>query len=92
MTNTQARFSKEELARRGDAIYDRTIRPALEAGNKGKFVAIDIVTGFYELDADEIAACSRLRARVPDPQTWLVRVGSRYVHRFGGQETAENPR
>ena len=92
MTNTRARYSKEELARRGDAIYDRTIRPVVEAGNKGKFVAIDIETGSFELDADEIAACNRLRARVPDPQTWLVRVGSRYVHRFGGQEIAENPR
>ena len=37
-------------------------------------------------DADELKACHRLRARIPDAQIWMVRVGSRYVHRFGGRE------
>jgi len=84
MSKTLARYSKEEIAERGDAIYEREIRPTLEAGNKGKFVAIDIETGIFELDADEIAACDRLRDRVPYPQTWLMKVGSRYVHRWRG--------
>lgn len=44
----------------------------------GKFAAIDIETGAYEVDADD-----RLRARVPEAQIWMVRIGSRSVHRFG---------
>ena len=50
----------------------------------GKLVAIDIESGAYEVDEDELTAFDRLRARVPQAQIWLVRVGSRYVHRFGG--------
>ena len=83
MAATQPRYSKEEFARRGDAIYDRDIRPAIESGNQGKFVAIDIETGAYEIDVDEQVASDRLLTRVPGAQVWLRRVGSRYVRRFG---------
>jgi hypothetical protein len=81
--NARPRYSKEEFARRGDAIYDCELRPILENGNEGKFVAIDIETGAYEIDADELAASDRLLARVPTAQIWLRRIGSRYAHRFG---------
>jgi len=80
---TQPRYSKEEFAQRGDAAYEGEIRPLVEAENEGKFVAIDIETGAYEIDADELAASDRLLARVPDAQIWLKRIGSRYVRRFG---------
>jgi hypothetical protein len=83
---TRPRYSKEEFARRGDLIYERDVRPAVGAGNEGKFVAIDIETGAYELDADEQAASDRLLGRVPDAQVWLRRVGSRYARRFGGRQ------
>jgi len=80
---SQPRYSKEEFARRGDAIYNDQLRPALEKDNEGKFVAIDIETGAYEVDSDELAASDRLVARVPDAQVWLRRIGSRYARRFG---------
>jgi hypothetical protein len=91
MAPTQRRYSKEEFARRGDAIYENDIRPQLKPGDKGKFLAIDIETGAYELAADELKACDKLRARIPDAQIWMVRVGSRAVHRFGGREKPRTP-
>ena len=83
MSEPQPRYSKEEFARRGDEIYERDIRSHIEAGSEGKFVVMDIETGAYEIDADELAASDRLLARCPDAQIWLRRVGSRYVRRFG---------
>ena len=83
MPTTRPRYSKEEFARRGDALYDDHIRLVLGEGNEGKFVAIDIETGAYEVDGDEVVASDRLLARVPDAQVWLKRIGSRYVRRFG---------
>lgn len=80
---TRPRYSKEEFARRGDALYEDDIRPLVEEGGEGQFVAIDIETGSYEVDADELAASDRLLARVPDAQVWLQRIGSRHVRRFG---------
>lgn len=84
MSPRQPRYGKEEFARRGDEIYDRDVRPRVEAENKGKFVAVDIETGAWEMDTDALAASERLIARVPDVQTWLVRVGYPYAHRIGG--------
>ncbi|MGA9382769.1 MAG: hypothetical protein WBV73_28745 [Phormidium sp.] len=85
MAVQQPRYSKEEFAERGDRIYETQIRPLVEAGNHGKIVAIDIETGAFEVDASEIAACDRLEAHHPDAQIWIVRIGSRYVRRFGGR-------
>ncbi len=81
MESAERRYSKEEFSRRGDTIYDNDVRPQLSTDDEGKFAAIDIDSGAYEVDVDELAACDRLRARVPDAQIWMVRIGSRYVHR-----------
>jgi len=79
------RFSKQEFAERGDKIYEEKIRPQLRPEDKGKLVAIDIETGEYEMADDEMTAGDKLRARLPQSQIWMVRVGYRYVHRFGGR-------
>ena len=85
MAAIKPRYSKEEFAKRGDAIFEKDIRPHLKNQDDNDFVAIDIETGAYEIDANEIAACDRLRVRVPQGQVWLRRVGSRFVRRFGGR-------
>jgi hypothetical protein len=85
MAVRQPLYSKEEFAQRGDSIYETQIRPLVETGNHHKIVAIDIETGAFEVDASEIAACDRLEAHHPDAQIWIVRIGSRYVRRFGGR-------
>lgn len=89
MGSVKRRHSKKEFARRGDAIYENNVRPQLKPEDVGKFAAIDIETGEYEIDADDLRACKKLRARLPEAQTWLVRVGYRTVHRIGGQEVLQ---
>jgi hypothetical protein len=84
--SVKRRYSKEEFAERGDTIYESDVRPHLKPDDDGKFAAIDIETGNYEIHEDELAVCDKLRARVPDAQIWMIRVGSRYVHRYGGRE------
>jgi hypothetical protein len=86
MVDTQRRYSKEEFARRGDALYERNVRPQLKSRDEGRFAAIDIETGEFAVDADELRACRKLRKRLPGAQVWMVRVGSPYVHRIGGRE------
>jgi ribosomal protein L21E len=79
MAVRQPRYSKEEFAQRGDALYQSEVRQQVEEGNHGKIVAIDIETGAFELADDTIAATDRLYERVPDAQPWLVRIGHRTV-------------
>ena len=78
------RVSAEEAERRAEEIYSRSLREQVETPeNVGKVLVIDVETGAYEIDDDEVAASDRLLARHPDAQVWLRRVGSRYVRRFG---------
>jgi hypothetical protein len=84
MEPTKRRYNKDEFARRGDAIYEQNIKPRLKPQDDGNFVAIDIETGDFAVDPDELGACDALRARIPDAQIWMKRAGAPYVHRFGG--------
>ena len=45
--------TRAELARLGQEIYDRVVRPALRPEDHGKFVAVEVETGDYEMNADE---------------------------------------
>lgn len=60
------RYSKEEVAQRGNEIYESQVRPQVEEGNFGKIVAIDIDTEAFELAKDTITASDRLLERYPD--------------------------
>ena len=77
------RYSKEEFARRGQAIYEQEVLPRLDGTNSGKVVAIDIDSGQFALDTDTLRAAQALRARIPEAQIWCVRIGYRAVDRIG---------
>ena len=79
----QRRYSKEELAQRGQELYESGIRQQVEAGNDGKIVAVDIETGGFEVGETVIAATDRLFERYPDAQPWGIRIGHRAVYHFG---------
>jgi hypothetical protein len=80
------KYDKEEFARRGDEVYASAVQPHLKESDKGKFAAVDIETGEYEIGGSILEACDKLDARLPNAQVWMVRVGHRYVTRFGGRE------
>jgi hypothetical protein len=82
MPSTDPRSSPEELARLGADVFDRQVQPALRPEDDGKFVAIDVGTGDYELDEDDYAAVTRLRNRRPSAEVWLGRVGQRAAYRM----------
>ena len=96
MTALDSQRTPEELARLGAEILDRRVRPMLRPDDDGKFVAIDVGTGDFELDDDDYTAVARLRTRSPrtcrishtssrSPQAeiWLGRVGAPAAYRMG---------
>ncbi|UXE61404.1 MAG: hypothetical protein KA717_39780 [Woronichinia naegeliana WA131] len=85
MTIRQPRYSKEEFAQRGNAIYEAQVRSQVEAGNHGKIVAIDIETGDFEVANSPMLAVDQLYERKPDAQPWVIRIGHRAVFRFGSR-------
>jgi hypothetical protein len=73
----------DEVATLGGDIYDRQVRPTLRPEDDGKFVAIDVETGNYEMDLDDYAAVVRMRTRNPAADVWLMRVGFPTTCRIG---------
>ncbi|NER00240.1 MAG: hypothetical protein F6K30_26670 [Cyanothece sp. SIO2G6] len=84
----QRRYSKEELAQRGKALYESQIRQQVEPNHVGKIVAIDIETGTFEVAEDTLVASDRLLEKCPEAQTWFIRIGHRGVHHFGWHGSA----
>ena len=54
----------------------------LRPEDDGKYVAIDIETGDYEIDADDYAATGRMLARRPGARLWLMRAGYPTAYRI----------
>ncbi|MFB6232019.1 MAG: hypothetical protein ABEL04_12785 [Salinibacter sp.] len=79
-----------ELAERGEEIFERVVRPQLENRSDiddRDYVAIDVDSEDFEIDADQRAASDRLLERHPGARgrIWFRRVGSRVTHHFGGR-------
>ena len=81
---TPTHRTDEETRRLGDEIYERDIRPQVEADHHGKVIAIDVNSGDYTIDDTAVAAAERLLERRPDADAWAVRVGYRTLRSFGG--------
>ena len=88
---TLRRLERDEIGRRGNAIYQSKLRAILEPQYEGQFVAIDVESGDYEIADEAGEASDRLWARVPDAQILVERVGHRaafhaytFVHSASG--------
>lgn len=75
MPAAESRRTLDELARLGADVFDHHVRPTLRPEDDGKFVAVDITSGDFELDEDDYSAVARLRNRHPSAEVWLGRVG-----------------
>ncbi len=79
-----ADYSPEEVDARGQAIYQQELREKVEAQHKGKFLVLDIETGRYEIDEDDLAATQRALAKRPDAVLYGLRIGHAAAYRLGG--------
>lgn len=78
-------LTAEEIARRGEEIYARDLRVKLDTEeNRGKFLIIDIATGAYEIDREDLAATERLLARHANAMTYGLRIGYAAAYELGG--------
>ena len=82
------RFSSDEIADRGQALFEKKIRRTLAPADRGKFLVLDVETGEYELDVDELAAMKRARLKRPDGAFYVLRVGHRTAYRLGRKALA----
>ena len=54
--------------------------------HRGKFLILDVNTGDYEIDAEDLTASKRLLARRPEALLFGVRIGHRAAYRLVGMK------
>jgi hypothetical protein len=83
-----ARISGEEIVRRGEELYERSIRQQVETHqNIGKIVSIDTETGEYAVDEDPVSAGLRVQSKNPDAAIYGKRIGYDAAFALGGTLT-----
>lgn len=77
--------SDDERIREAETVFDRSVRNRVADRDVRDFVAYDLDSGEFEVDADELAAALRLRSRVPRGRVWIRRAGRVVAHRIGAK-------
>jgi hypothetical protein len=82
MAATKSSRSPQELSQLGPQVFGRSVAHRLQPNDDGKFVALDVESGEFELDVDDYTAVAKLRARLPRADIWLARVGQGAAYRM----------
>lgn len=83
------RHSPEEIARLGNEIYRRDIRDRVLPQHKGQFLVLDVESGDYEIDGDDLSAEEALRARRPGGVFFGLRIGYTSAYTLAGRMVEE---
>ncbi len=87
MPHTQ--YSLEEVARLGTDIYRHNIRDKVMPEQKGRFMVLDVDSGDYEIDDDDLTAEEALRARRPEGAFFGLRIGYTSAYTLAGRMVEE---
>ena len=71
----QRRYTNAEIIQRGEALYAHALRSMVEGKHRGEFLVLDIETGDYEIDTDELTALDRLQSKIPNAVPYVLRIG-----------------
>ena len=67
--------SIDDIAQRGEQIYDAQLRDVLEPDQIGKFVAIDVNSGDYMVADTILGAANGLSAKRPGSENYIMKIG-----------------
>ena len=74
----------DDVVRRGEMFYEQNIRAVVDkAENKGKLLVINVSTGEWVIDGDDVAAAKRAKVRFGSDPLYSMRVGHRTAFRIG---------
>ena len=76
-------YTTEEVVQLGREIYEREVRAQVETSHGGEFVVVDVTTGAWEVDEDDVAASERVLTKNSEAVLYFARVGRRAAYRLG---------
>ncbi len=69
---------------RGQVLFDTQIAERVRGEDSNDFLAIDTLSGDYEIAPDDLSPSLRLRKRHPDAVIYVRRVGDEAAYTVGG--------
>ena len=84
MQFTEAKLTPDEIADRGQALYEQRLRSQVEDTYFGQYLVINIETGDYEIGAEHLATAKKLRVRSPTAPFYGVKIGYPATVAIGG--------
>lgn len=75
-------FLETEMGQRAKAVYEHSIQSKLSSEDAGKYLVIDLDTGEYELDANDLEAVMRAYHKKPVANRYTIRLGHRTTGYF----------
>ena len=78
------KLTLDEIADRGQALYERRLRDQVETPYFGQYLVIDIVSGDYEIGPEHLATAKRLRARLLAASLYEIKIGYTATVAIGG--------
>ena len=72
----KTQLSPEQVSELGHEWYNSKIKHELNDDQLGMDLAIEVVTGEYEIDGERLDLANRLHQRIPDAEVFLMKHGS----------------
>lgn len=82
---SEIHYSADEVSRLGNEIYHRDIRDKVMPELKGKFLILDILSGDYEVDTNDLNAQKILRKRQLGGIFFAIRIGYTSAYTLSGR-------
>ena len=74
---------RRSIGDRADELYNVRIKHELSDAQLGKFLAIEVNTGEYEVGDEALHAMTALHKRIADAEVFLMKHGSMHAYTLG---------
>ena len=79
----QSAAAKRSIGDRAETLYNARIKHQLSDEQLGKFLAIEVNTGEFEVGDDALSAMTALHERIADAEVFLMKHGSMHAYTLG---------
>ena len=81
--NNEIILIPEQVAEKGEKVYQEQLKKKLEPKFKGRFVAIEVNSGEYFMGDSLLQSLQKARAKYPDRLFHTIRIGYEGVFKMG---------
>ncbi len=78
---TKPSMQEDEIARRAWELYEQRIRSEVESEHKGELMVINVESGEYVMDRDDLTAVRKAQQKFSGAALYTMRVGFRAAFR-----------